>query len=109
MIKVQVISKAGQADKASYTKGSVGFSICKNIDKLNALANKRNVNEIINFLDVDVCVEVTGKKHIQYLEDLIEDVRKHSKDFMFNYRHIYNIYLAGANNGGIMRNVLVIK
>lgn len=107
MIKVQVSHNAGQKDKASYTEGSVGFAICKNIDKLNALAvaHPRNTKDIIQFLDVDVRVDVSGTEHIQYLEDLIMDVRKHIKDFMFNYRHLYNLYLAGTGNGGVMRNV----
>ena len=109
MVKVQISKSAGQKDKASYTEGSVGYAICKNISKLNALANKRNVNDIIQFLDVDVRACVTGNEHIKYLEDLIEDVRKHSKDFMFNYRHLYNLYLAGTGNGGVMRNIQSIR
>ena len=109
MIKVQFAKNAGRKDRASYTEGSVGYAICKNINKLNSLANTRNINDLINFLDADVRVCVTGKEHIQYLEDLIADVRKHSKDFMFNYRHLYNLYLAGTGNGGVMRNVESIK
>lgn len=109
MVKVTVTRNAGQADKASYTEGSVGYAICKNISKLNALANKRNVNDIIQFLDSDVRTCVSGNTHIKYLEDLIVDVRNHSKDFMFNYRHLYNLYLAGTGNGGVMRNIQSIR
>lgn len=109
MVKLQITKSVGQKDQASYTEGSVGYAICKNINKLNSLANRRNVNELIEFLDADVRACVTGKEHIQYLEDLIADVRKHSRDFMFNYRHLYNLYLAGTGNGGVRRNIVSIK
>lgn len=109
MVKVHIKRMAGQADKASYTEGSVEYAICKNITKLNALANRGRVSDILSFLDTDVRADVTGGTHTKYLEDLIEDVRKHSKDFMFNYRHLYNLYLAGTGNGGVMRNIQSIR
>lgn len=109
MIKLEITRNTGQRDMASYTEGSVGYAICKNIGRLNALAGKRNTNDLIDFLNVDVRADVTRKDHIQYLEDLIADVRKHCNDFMFNYRHLYNLYLAGTGNGGVMRNVKSIK
>ena len=108
MLKVSVIHRAGHADKASYTEGSVGFAIYKNIDKLNNLASRGRINDIISFLDVAVRADVKGKTHIDYLESLINDVKCHQNDFMFNYRHIYNLYLAGTGNGGVMRNVKII-
>lgn len=109
MVKLQIVKNVGQKDQASYTEGSVGYAICQNIAKLNSLANRRNINNLIEFLDVDIRASVTGKEHIQYLEDLIADVHKHSKDFMFNYRHLYNLYLAGTGNGGVRRNIVSIK
>lgn len=109
MIKMEITRNTGQRDRASYTEGSVGYAICKNIHKLNSLAIKRNVNDLIKFLEEDIRADITGKEHIQYLEDLIADVRKHSNSFMFNYRHLYNLYLAGTGNGGVMRNVKSIK
>lgn len=109
MIKMEITRNTGQRDRASYTEGSVGYAICKNIGKLNSLANKRNVNDLIKFLEEDIRADITGKEHIQYLEDLIADVRKHINSFMFNYRHLYNLYLAGTGNGGVMRNVKSIK
>ena len=109
MVKLQITKSVGQKDQASYTEGSVGYAICKNITKLNSLANKRNTNDLIKFLDKDIRADVTGKEHIQYLEDLITDVRKHINSFGFNYRHLYNIYLAGTGNGGVRRNIVSIK
>lgn len=109
MIKMEIARNTGQMDMASYTEGSVGYAICKNIGRLNALAGKRNTNDLIDFLNVDIRADVAGKEHTRYLEDLIEDVRKHHNDFMFNYRHLYNLYLAGTGNGGVMRNVKSIK
>ena len=111
MVKVKISKNAGQTDKASYTEGSVGYAICKNIDKLNAMASRRRISDIITFLDVDVRANVTGEAHIAYLNELLEDVKHHQKpgDFMFNYRHLYNLYLAGTGNGGVMRNVQSIR
>jgi hypothetical protein len=109
MIKLEITRNTGQRDMASYTEGSVGYAICKNIAKLNSLANKRNTNGLIEFLDNDIRADVAGKEHTQYLEDLIADVRKHCNDFMFNYRHLYNLYLAGTGNGGVRRNIASIK
>ncbi len=109
MIKMEITRNAGQRDMASYTEGSVGYAICKNIGRLNALAGKRNTNDLVDFLNIDIRADVVGKEHTQYLEDLIADVRKHYNDFMFNYRHLYNLYLAGTGNGGVRRNITSIK
>lgn len=111
MIRVQFSKRAGQADSASYTEGSVGYAIHKHIDRLNAMVSSRRISDIITFLDVDVRADVAGESHVAYLNELLDDVKRHQKpgDFMFNYRHLYNLYLAGTGNGGVGRDIVSIK
>lgn len=111
MVRIQISKSAGQADNASYTEGSVGYAIRKHIGQLNAMASSHRISDIITFLDVDIRADVVGESHVAYLNELLNDVKRHQKpgDFMFNYRHLYNLYLAGTGNGGVGRNIISIK